>query len=468
MATRKTGIPSRPLFLFFLAAGHVLNWGCAPSMPPPGQGEQSSYEKLASEKTDSESFEVPAQHLDPASVLAPAMVQGPGYEVKDIRYGAGLLYFYSIQTAAGTVEARGQGMLRKRIHEIETLAALKDAGVQNRDVYALALANAAEAPAEGGMQLLLHPVRTTTNIPKGMWSMARNYYEMTEAGRTYLEDDYFHELIGFGKAKREWSYRLGLDPYTANPQVQADLDRLAWLSLAGGMSVRLPLMAVPGGASIALTVTNTSDDMKRELRDDTPEDIRIRSREILLNDFDVDEVVSAQFVYHPWYSPSQQLEIVDALAAMGDVSNREAFISLANLADTPSEAYAFSRLALIFLGFHERLGPVEEFWAAEGVALARNSKAEIALAFNIDFGFWTEGAAQLIGEIDDAISKEGKTSPRYMLISGNLSPRALAEAESRGWTVIQDLESSWLEEFDAKAFAPGDPDDQRILPEFGS
>ena len=469
MATRKMGTLARFSCLLFLLANHVLSWGCAPSMPSPGLGQQSSYERLSEDQPGLGSFEVPTQHFDPASILTPPMLRGPGYEVTRVSYEPGLLYLYSIKTAAGMVEARGQGMLRKRIHEIETLAALEDAGVQNRDVYVLALANAAEAPAEGGMQFLLHPVRTTTNIPKGMWSMARNYYEMTEAGRTYLEDDYFHELIGFGKAKREWAYRLGLDPYSANPQVQADLDRLAWLSLAGGMSVRLPLIAVPGGASIALTVTNTSDDMKRELRDETPENIRIRSREMLLKNFGVDEVTAAQFVYHPWYSPSQQVEIVDSLAAMDKASNQEAFIALANLADTPEEAYAFSRLALIFLAFDARLGPIEEFFASEGVALAKNARGDIALAFNVDFGFWTEGAARLIGAIDEATSKaEGGAPLRYLLISGSLTPRALLEAEGRGWTVMQDLESSWLEEFDATAFAPGEPDDQRILPEIGS
>jgi hypothetical protein len=436
-------------------------------MPAPGLGEPSSYEILAEPEEGSRSFELPIRELDPASVLEPDVRQGPGYRVISIRYGAGLLYVYSIETETGVLEAHGRGILRKRIHEIETLRALEDAGVQDRDVYVLALVNAAGAPAEGGMQLLLHPVQTTINIPKGMWSMARNYYEMTEAGRTYLEDDYFHELIGFGKAKREWAYRLGLDPYSSNPQLQENLDRLAWLSLAGGMSVRLPLMAVPGGASIALTVTHTSDDMKRELRDETPENIRIRSREILIADFEVDEFVAAQFVYHPWYSPSQQLEIVDALAAMGDVEHREAFIALSNLADTPGEAYSFSRLGLIFLAFHEKFGPVKEFFAADGVALVRNREGDVALAFNIDFGFWTEGAARLLEGIDRAIKPSEALAQRYLLISGTLSVRAKTEVEARGWTVLENLEATWLKDFDAKAFAPGEPDEQRILPEFG-
>ena len=46
--------------------------------------------------------------------------------------------------------------------------------------------------------------------------------------------------------------------------------------------------------------------------------------------------------------------------------------------------------------------------------------------------------------------------------------RALAETERRGWTTTQGLEESWLEAFDAEAYAPGEPDEQRILPEIGS
>jgi hypothetical protein len=437
-------------------------------MPVAGSGTQSSYEILDARVPDRDLFEVPARSLDPEEVLESGQREGPGFRVLDIRYGTGFIYIYSIETPRGILEARGRGMLRKRIHEIETVRALEEADVADTDVYVLAFANAAEAPAEGGMQLLLHPIRTTTNIPKGMWSVARNYYEMTGAGRTYLEDHYFHELIGFGRAKREWAYRLGVDPYTRNIQLQDELDRLGWLSLAGGLSVRLPLMAVPGGASIALTVTNTSDDMKRELRDETPETIRIRNRKALIDDFGVDEETAEEFVNHSWYSPSGQLEIVESLNAMTGVADRDAFIELSIYPDTTAEALSFTRLALILLGFHQNIETLESLFSADGFVAAETRDGDIVLPLNIDFGYWTEGAAQVVDTIDRELGPDTDGRRKFLLISGSLSPRAKNEVADRGWTVMEMLESTWLEVFDRESFAPGKPDAHRILPEIGS
>jgi len=373
-------------------------------------------------------------------------------------------------TENGKLEAHGRGRLRKRLREIRALEGLQNADVQDRDVYVLALANAAEAPAEGGMQLIFNPVRTTTNIPKGMWSMAQGYYEMIDAGRTYLEDDYFHELIGFGRAKREWAYRIGVDPYSANPQLQAVLDRLAWLSLAGGMTVRLPLMAVPGGASIALTVTNTSDDMKRELRDETPEEIRIRNRKILLNTFGVDELEATIFIEHPWYSPTAQLEIVDSLMALEQTQGRHTFIELSTLADTPTEAYSFTRIALLFQAFDSNVASLARFFSADGLVAAETKNGDIVVPLNIDFGFWTRGAALVVDRIDGSREGGGAEASRrkFALVSGTLSPEAKSQIESRGWTPMENLENTWLKKIDADAFAPAQPDPNRILPEIGS
>ena len=436
-------------------------------MPSAGSGTPSSYELLDEQALDSQGFEAPAPELDPAQALPPEQRSGSNFRVASIRYGPGFLYVYSVETEAGVLQARGLGTLRKRIHEIETLESFEAAGVESHDVYALALANAAEAPAEGGMQLLFNPVRTTTNIPKGIWSMAQNYYEMTEAGRTYLEDDYFHELIGFGRAKRQWAYRLGVDPYSSNLQLQTTLNRLAWLSLAGGMTVPLPLIAVPGGASIALTVTNTSDDMKRELRDETPENIRIRSRKMLVEDFGLDISLADEFVYHSWYSPSQLITIVDALKAMKHAEKKERFISLAVLADTPSEAHSFTRLAVILLAWNKDSGAIKSFLTIEGLALAMNENNDVALPLNIDRGYWTRGAAGLIEAIDAELSRGELYRRKFLLISGNLSSLATRNAEARGWIIVENIENSWLKDFDDQEFAPGKGDENRILPEIG-
>ena len=442
---------------------------CAPDMPPPGSGLASRYELLDASGPNAAPFQEPAWELDPLVVLPAEEHRGDGFRVESIRHGPGFIYTYSILTENGEMQAQGRSRLRKRIREIQTLKALEDAGVRNRDVYVLAFANAAEAPAEGAMQLLFNPVRTTTNIPKGMWSMAQGYYEMIGAGRTYLEDHYFLELIGFSRAKREWAYRLGLDPYSTNPQLQVVLDRLAWLSLAGGMTVRLPLIAVPGGASIALTVTNTSDDMKRELRDETPEEIRIRNRQILLETFAVEELEATNFIEHPWYSPTAQLEIVDALAALSKTGDRKTFIELSLLADTPTEAYSFTRLALLFQAFDSNVESLTQFFSADGLIAAETDRGNLVVPLNIDFGFWTRGAALFLERLEEGIGQQPRNPhKKYLLVSGSLSPEAKNELQKRGWTVMANLENTWLGKIDADSFTPAEPDPSRILPEIGS
>ncbi|MDG2336137.1 MAG: hypothetical protein P8Q97_18180 [Myxococcota bacterium] len=466
----KTGVLLKNLSGLLPAALLAALLACAPDMPRPGSGSASRYELLDASSSSAAPFQEPAWELDPLVVLPAEERQGEGFRVESIRYGPGFVYTYSILTENGELEARGRGRLRKRVREIQTLAGLKSAGVEDSDVYVLALANAAGAPAEGGMQLLFNPIRTTTNIPKGMWSMAQGYYEMIGAGRTYLEDDYFHELIGFSRAKREWAYRLGLDPYSANPQLQAVLDRLAWLSLAGGMTVRLPLIAVPGGASIALTVTNTSDDMKRELRDETPEEIRIRNRKILLETFSVEQTEATNFIEHPWYSPTAQLEIVDALMALSQAGNRKVFIELSTLADTPTEAYSFTRLALLFQAFESNVESLTRLFSANGLIAAETDRGNLVVPLNVDFGFWTQGAALFLERLDEGIQDQGPKNrqKKYALVSGSLSPEARSELQNRGWTVMENLEDIWLDKIDADAFTPAEPDPNRILPEIGS
>ena len=97
-----------------------------------------------------------------------------------------------------------------------------------------------------------------------------------------------------------------------------------------------------------------------------------------------------------------------------------------------------------------------------------NEKGDIALPLNIDVGYWTQGAAGLIEAIDAQLEKGEPDRQKFLLISGSLSPLATQNAEARGWTILKDLEDSWLKDFDDLEFAPGEGDKNRILPEIGS
>jgi len=153
---------------------------------------------------------------------------------------------------------------------------------------------------------------------------------------------------------------------------------------------------------------------------------------------------------------------------MDGVENKRSFIELSLLVDTPAEAYSFTRLAIMFQAFHEHIEVLEEFISADGFIAARTREGDFVLPLNIDFGYWTQGAAQLVETIDDEIRRRGDIRRKYTLVSGVLSSQARDEVERRGWTIVEDIEATWLKEFDAQAFAPAEPDPGRILPEIGS
>jgi hypothetical protein len=120
------------------------------------------------------------------------------------------------------------------------------------------------------------------------------------------------------------------------------------------------------------------------------------------------------------------------------------------------------------LGFHQNIGALESLFSAGGFIAAETRDGDIVLPLNIDFGYWTKGASQVVETIDRELGPDTDGRRKFLLISGSLSPRAANEVADRGWTVMEMLESTWLEEFDRESFAPGKPDAHRILPEIGS
>lgn len=440
---------------------------CAPDMPSPDVGPMIGYELLEAPPLTVEGFEQPPIDMDPAAILPPELLEGPNHRVTAMRLEPGFVHTYLLGSQFGLMEVRGIGLLRKRINEVNVLVEMEELDISPQAVYALSVANAATGPVEGSAQFLFHPVKTTVNVPRGMWAMARGFYEMTSTGRTYLEDDYIDEMVGFGKAKREWAYRMGVDPYSTNPHLQRSLDRYGWISLAGGMTVRLPLMAVPsGGASYALTVASQFDDLKREVRDKAPEDIRIALR-VRLGAMGVDESLADEFLYHRWYSPSRQVVIVESLESLESASNREEFISLAVRADEPYETFSFLRIALMLSGYHRYTSPLDEIFSSSGLVMAHTVGGDVILPLYIDAGHWTERMAWAAEEVDRFLEWDRDIRAKEMLISGTLSTQARGELQRRGWSVTESLETTWLAEIDAEAFLPGKKDEGRILPEIG-
>lgn len=441
----------------------LLLSACAPSRPLPSSGKPTLYDQLDEHPIDEGGFEADID-IKPAGFLPPELAAGPHHLVEGV-WNDGFTNRYLLLTELGSFEIETTGLLRKRVREVEVIAQLDDENVSANKVYLLSTANAARGPVEGAAQWVFHPVRSVKDVPSGMWSYARRLVALTERDRSFQEDHYGEELIGFSDAKREWAYRLGVDVYSENTLLQQRLDRYAWLSLSGGLTVRVPLMAVSGPAGYALTATGTTDQMKRELRDRSPEEIRLEVRK-RLEVMGVDPELAGRFVSHPWYSPTRLLVIGESLSLLEDAAGRRSFIEAAVQADEPQETYLFTRLAVMLVLYAKKQVKIVEVTTANGLVMARTEDGGLVVPLYIDWAMWTEPMSLFIQAIEESMPAD--VSAKRILVSGWISPLAHDRLRSSGWQVHEGIEMTWLEEFDAAAWRAGGPDPNRVLPEFGS
>lgn len=452
-----------------LAAVSWCGAACAPSQPPTVRtGPSTGYDRLEEARLAPDDFETAPQVFDPAAIVPPDLLAGPHHRVSAVRLDHRFLYTYVIESDQGTFEVVGRGLLRERVIEEEVLAATQSNWLGGTKLYAFEVVNAASDPIEDTLQILRHPIRTVTNVPKGIHVSFQALREMTAMRRTYQEDDYYKEFIGLGERKREWAERLGLDPYSTNPRVQARLSRNGWLSLAGDMTVSLATLPVPAGAAtIAMSVVGATSGMNEQLRDVAPEDVRVSTRAWIRRELDADDDLAERFLAHPWYSPSRQDTIVQALSRMEGATHRDRFIALATRADEAREAYAFTRLALMLAECHAQRAPIREIFVSGDLVLARTADDEVVLPLYMDRGYWTAEVARAETEIATALGSRPDGHRRLLLVSGEMSPRAHRELAARGWEVIEGLEDLWLTPLDLARLRPANPNGGRILPELG-
>ena len=444
----------------------LFSVACAPTRPLPARGSPTPYDQLEAEPL--EAFDAAAVFeasvdVDPSSFLPSDMVAGPHHIVTGV-WNDGFTNRYLLVTESGSFEVETTGLLRKRIHEAVVVGTLDDEEVSENMVYFLSTANAARAPVEGAAQWLINPIDSAWHVPSGMWSYARRLVALAGRDRTFQEDHYTEELIGFSDAKREWAYRLGVDVHSENAVLQRRLDRYAWYSLGGGLTVRLPLMAVSGPAGYALTASGTTDQMKRELRDRSPEEIRMDVRD-RLNSMQIDSLLTEQFVTHPWYSPTRLWVIGESLSRLESSKGRSNFIQAAVDADEPQETYLFTRLALMLVLYSDRVSPIAQIQSEKGLIFAETVDGGWVVPLYLDWATWNEAFVFFMEVVDQVLPQDA--TGKELLISGWVSPRAHQELSAAGWKIREGVEMTWLADVDREAWKPGGPDPGRVLPEFG-
>jgi len=390
----------------------------------------------------------PATILSASRILPPEFLAGPNHRVEERVYNDGYLNRYTIQSKFGGFVAVSTPMLRKRIEEINAMVRMEQ--IQGTKEFTASLKEAGTDTLVGFKNLVTKPVDTVKGAASGLGVAFRRAGDaIAGTKRSDAEDSKIKDLIGFSKTKREYAYQLGVDAYSENEKLQDRLNEIAWAGYAGGITWAGAMMAVPGGAGLAISISGTHKLLNDVFRTTPPVDLR-RTNGEKLQAMGVHAEVADAFLNNSVYSPRYQTLLVNALDEMKGVGNRATFVRFAAASADKDIAFFRERQAEMYAGYHKAVAPIETFIALGEFAAARTTKNEVVFNIPMDHLVWTEDMARLVTAADKRVTQLTRPANKQLWITGTMSARARKEIESRGWRVNERAEArllSWSESY---------------------
>lgn len=314
--------------------------------------------------------------------VAPAsLMSGPQHRVQPEIVVGGYMASFGLVTEEGALRADSVELLAIRVEEATAMATLRE--VTRTEVYAKAARDAASKTARAVANVVTQPQETLEALPRGIGRLFGNLAESgrravqrvsdeaTEAAREtgdeqarigpqtatmvdtpppptadrtteervaegaeYAARGYALNRVGYGKTRREWAAKLGVDPYTSNPLLAARLDELAWAAVGGRLTVRVGLGAIDGFAS---TVISQSQKLNRIVWEKSPEDVS-RINEQAFKKARLYGPASRDFLRNGAFSPTLQTALTDALIALPVAVGKIKMLELAGRVRTELEA----------------------------------------------------------------------------------------------------------------------------------
>jgi hypothetical protein len=364
------------------------------------------------------------------SVVAPDLLHGPHYELGPTVATLAYLNRYTVATDYGPFIAPSDARLRRLLREIAAIAQLR--AMQQTEAFEKAAIEAGKSPFRSAKNLLDDPVGTLSAIPEGIGSIfARANEQLHREGRSQYEDGPAKQLLAVSGYKRDYAAKLGVDAYSSNEALQKELDRLAWASAAGNLT--LGALSVATGA-VALQVASDVrmlEQAQNIVASTPPSELSKRNRDQLRR-LEVRDAVADRFLRNAALSPRHETIIVASMVALGHIPGQTSFIDYASSADTEDAALMFQQMAELIASYSTLVSPVRQIAIVLNLPLITTTKGAVLLLLPIDRLLWTERSAGLAKGL-------ARTQPHApeVWITGDASPRAEAGLAQAGLLLTQ-------------------------------
>ncbi|MEO5715547.1 MAG: hypothetical protein ABIT37_18865 [Luteolibacter sp.] len=376
-----------------------------------------------------------------ASDLLPAeILKGSSFRVRDQVVTDGYMAHFRIDSDFGTFEAIGVPQAKRRIVEAEAIKKLVE--TSKGDLFAEGLKRSIEQPIDAVKNIVKDPVKSVKQAPATVGHFFTKLGSAVGRAGGKMKDSMENDgpapsgaevgaaaknVAGFDKAKLDTAKQLGVDPYSDNPRLQEEMEKVTWAFFAGGLPLRVGAAAVSAGVAVVATNMVGIPDDTYAL---TQSELALRDGRSLAAMGISDEDIKAFQLYGPLSTTRRHL-ITVSLEALPKAKGRGRIIQQVNACETAEDA-DFLIAALAILAERQRSG------AADYVSLAvlgrlpgaMNSKGELEVPAPVDYVTWTEQVATF------SLRDDLGTAPKVLVHTGKLSPAATAGLTAAGWKDI--------------------------------
>ena len=299
-------------------------------------------------------------------VLPTALMAGDLWQVgEEVTPDQGLFEFW-VESPWGDFPVYGEAMLRLRLREFRAIAELQD--ISSTEA---ALHGAGSAVKKSVVRLghaIIHPKQTARTMPQGtrrLFSKLNRYagkiknaiagsdepkikVEENDSEKTSAAAEASVWLArkygGVGSKSRDISRDLGVDPYTSNELLAAEVERVARAEAVGSVSSKILMPVIAGALGLMATASNIA------YTEDWREVFVYNAK--LMREFGVSEELILKFKLNKFYTPMTQVMVVAMLDAMEGVKDRWIVIEQASLLENESEALFFLESVMLAEWYH--------------------------------------------------------------------------------------------------------------------
>jgi hypothetical protein len=295
------------------------------------------------------------------------------------------------------------------------------------------LESSADSMISGVGGILADPVAGVSGTVSGVKKLFGRLDSSVSGDDAEDQDD----LLGYDKAKRVVAAAYGVNVYSSNAVLQAEIERLAKAHNVGGLTLSGALAPVGGAAGIALSATSATVKLNEMVRDMSVAELK-DANAAKLAAMGVSQDLIDLFLDAPALSPSQQTAIVGALGRMDGAKGRELVVKQAILTDSEDVArFRVLQLAM-YLVHHENTAKVTRFVpAGRYVVGAVDGNGNLSVAMPIDYMAWTRDVAGIAMSAGGVLAKVDGVKSRTLRVTGTVSPASRSALEGLGWSVVE-------------------------------